>query len=201
MKISHILLIIVPSMVSGLLSGPVSIETRVSAAQGSAQEEGVSQFEHGMEHYQRREYGFAFQWFKRAAEQGDVNAYLQIGLMYDFGQGVQQSFAQALRWYQRAAEKGDQRAMYLVGHMHDFGEGIPVDRGKAMFWYLKSAHLGYANAQYAVAKELLKLADQSLREQAITWLQKAARQCHPLAEIELQRFISAQEAEKYTQGC
>lgn len=199
MKNFHILCILPLLLAAIIFSWPAGLK----AYETISTKERAETFDQGMEYYQRGIYDLALQWFLKAADQGDVNALLQVGLMFDFGQGVEQSFSEALHWYMQAAEQGDKRAMYLIGHMHDFGEGMPIDRGTAMFWYLKSAHLGYANAQYAVAKKLLSFtAHPRLREQAITWLQKAARQCHPLAERELRRLVPNQEEEaSFKPGC
>jgi len=38
------------------------------------------------------------------AEQGDVSAQFNLGVMYDDGEGVPQDYAEAIRWYRVAAE-------------------------------------------------------------------------------------------------
>ena len=43
---------------------------------------------------------------KRAAEQGNANAQLTLGIMYNLGEGVPQDFAKAHQWFERAAEAG-----------------------------------------------------------------------------------------------
>lgn len=53
-------------------------------------------------------------WFRRAAEQGDMNAQRSLGYMYAKGEGVPQNDAEALIWLRKAAEQGDlysQRAL------------------------------------------------------------------------------------------
>ena len=35
---------------------------------------------------------------KKGAESGDAESQLALGIMYDFGQGVPQNFAEALKW-------------------------------------------------------------------------------------------------------
>lgn len=39
----------------------------------------------------------------RAAEQGDADAQYNLGVMYEFGDGVPQSYKQAVKWYTQAA--------------------------------------------------------------------------------------------------
>lgn len=48
----------------------------------------------------------AVKWFIRAAEQWNVNAQYNLGIMYSNGQCVPQLYEEAVRWYRRAAEQG-----------------------------------------------------------------------------------------------
>ena len=45
----------------------------------------------------------AVQWYRRAAEQGNANAQLNLGSMYEYGTGVERDFIQAQKWYNLAA--------------------------------------------------------------------------------------------------
>ncbi len=47
----------------------------------------------------------ALQWYRKAAEQGEVTAQYNLGVMYDNGQGVPQDYAQAHMWYNLAASR------------------------------------------------------------------------------------------------
>ena len=38
-------------------------------------------------------------WYRAAAEQGDIHAQYEIGLIHDEGRGVPQDHAKAIRWY------------------------------------------------------------------------------------------------------
>ena len=49
---------------------------------------------------------------KKAAEQGDVKAQFNLGVMYAWGEGVPEDKAEAVRWYRMAAEQGDAGAQY-----------------------------------------------------------------------------------------
>ena len=40
------------------------------------------------------------------AEGGDAEAQLDLGLMYEYGDGVTQDYGQALNWYRKAADQG-----------------------------------------------------------------------------------------------
>jgi TPR repeat protein len=141
-----------------------------------------SSFRLGVDCYQQKNYDGAMEYFLQAANQGDVLAVVQIGLMYDFGLGVQQNYTEARKWYLRAAEKGEPRAMYLVGHMYEFGEGVSIDNSIAFTWYLKSARQGHASAQFEIGKILTRTGrDTETYVKGVEWLKLAARQCHAKA--------------------
>ncbi len=48
---------------------------------------------------------------KERAEQGDANAQLELGVMYEYGRGVPQDHATAHMWWNLAAALGDKSAM------------------------------------------------------------------------------------------
>ena len=61
------------------------------------------------------------------AEQGNSSAQLNLGLMYDEGQGVLQDYKEAVKWYRLAAEQGYSKAQYNLGLMYYKGLGVPQD--------------------------------------------------------------------------
>lgn len=144
-------------------------------------------FRAGMDLYQNGNYQGALDLFHRAAEEGVVQAFIQIGLMYDFGRGVRQDYLQARQWYSRAADKGDLRAIYLMGHMFEFGEGVAINLDMAYSWYLKAAQSGDASGRFEVGRMLVGLGPDSARyREGVEWLRLAARQCHAGATTLLQ---------------
>jgi len=150
-----------------------------------------SEFNLGMDLYQRGDYLKALDHFRKAADSGDLQATVQIGLMYEFGRGVKEDYLEALNWYTKAAEKGEPRALYLIGHMYEYGEGVTIDPDEAFVWYLKSAQLGHSSAQYEVGKIMTRdnPKDTSSYLEGIKWLRVAAEQCHHKS-IELLRQVA-----------
>ncbi len=41
-------------------------------------------------------------WYRKAADQGDAYAEASLGILFNFGKGVQRDYAQAYLWYERA---------------------------------------------------------------------------------------------------
>ena len=61
---------------------------------------------------------------RKAADQGDVQAQLNLGFSYLVGQGVKQDYAEALKWYRKAAEQGYPAAQFNLGVMYYKGQGV-----------------------------------------------------------------------------
>ena len=49
----------------------------------------------------------ALQEWQPLAEQGDVSAQYNLGIIYANGRGVPENDAEAVKWYSKAAEQGD----------------------------------------------------------------------------------------------
>ena len=69
-----------------------------------------------------------FKYLKVLAENGNVDAQFELGMMYNEGKGVEQDFKEAVKWYQKAADQGDAGAQYALGHLYYNGMGVKEDR-------------------------------------------------------------------------
>src|SRR5690606_40871548 len=58
------------------------------------------------------DYERANQLYALAAQQGITSAQINLGLMYDRGEGVAQSYTEAYYWYEQAAEAGNPDGQY-----------------------------------------------------------------------------------------
>ncbi len=63
-------------------------------------------FEAGKAAYDREDYATAYREFLPLAEQGNAEAQLYLGFMYDFGYCLPQDYAEAAKWYRLAVERG-----------------------------------------------------------------------------------------------
>lgn len=122
----------------------------------NAQEE----FKKGVDAYHNYNYTEAVSWYKKAAEQGQVDAQYCLGFCYFYGDGVTQDDSQAVYWYEKAAEQGHTDAQFELGEMYENGDGVTQDDEQAVYWYKKAAEQGYA---YAIAA-LKRLEEESLDE-------------------------------------
>ena len=86
-----------------------------------------------------------------AAENGDMEAQIFLGMRYQAGVGVRQNHAEAIRWYRVAADQGDADAQYLLGVMYHNGWGISKDHVEAAHWYRLAAEQGHIFGQASLA--------------------------------------------------
>jgi len=89
---------------------------------------------------------------KKLAEQGDVNAQYNLGVMYNNGTGVEQNFKEAVKWYRKAAEQGQVYAQSNLGVIYAKGQGVDQDFKEALKWWQKAADQGNAYAQYNLGR-------------------------------------------------
>src|SRR5208283_4132294 len=64
---------------------------------------------------------------KTKAESGDAVSQINLGKMYENGQGVSQDQTEAVKWYRKAAVQGDDVAQFNLGIMYDNGYGATKD--------------------------------------------------------------------------
>ena len=66
-----------------------------------------------------KDYSEAVKWYRKAAEQGNVNAQHNLGLCYYYGTGVGVDKSEALKWLQKAGDKGHNSAKKFINE-HTF---------------------------------------------------------------------------------
>jgi len=107
----------------------------------------AAEFDVGVKAYNRGDYETALRIFRQLADQGDIDAQVNLGVMYERGKGVPQDYKEAMKWYRKAADQGYASAQYIVGDMYDNGWGVTQDYAEAVRWHRKAANQGYAPAQ------------------------------------------------------
>jgi TPR repeat protein len=126
-----------------LLIGVAFGAARTAYAQSPLTTQGLDAFSAGR-------YADALEDWQQAANAGDGQAALYIGLMNDLGRGVAPDAEMARSWYERAAGLGNAVAMFNVGVLFDAGTGVERDRPLAADWYRKAAAKGMPRAAYAL---------------------------------------------------
>ena len=90
------------------------------------------------------------------AEQGDMEAQFNLGVLYEEGievpdngklRVVKQDYRKAFEWFTKSAEQGHADAQNNLGLMYKEGSAIPQNDYEAFKWFAKSAEQGHADAQ------------------------------------------------------
>ena len=111
----------------------------------------------------RKEFTTALQLFTDLANRGMAEAQINLGMMFESGQGVLQNFDEAIKWYQLAASQGLIKAQeklnllvskaaaaqvnFGLGVAFENGQGVPQDIMEAIRWYQLAADQGLIKAQ------------------------------------------------------
>jgi TPR repeat protein len=69
----------------------------------------------------------AAQWYRKAADQGDAKAQLQLGVMYANGEGVLKDYTEAFVWIKQSAEQGCLDAQVQLGLIYANGDAATKD--------------------------------------------------------------------------
>ena len=98
--------------------------------------------EDGIAAYERRDYTTALHLWRQLADEGNADAQIELGRMYERGHGVPRDDSEALKWYRLAAEQGHAEGQYLLA-----GMCVPQDDAQAVSWYLRAAAQEHADAK------------------------------------------------------
>ena len=110
----------------------------------------AADFKKGLDAAKKGNFETALKEWLPLAEQGDSYAQYNLGLMYDYGEGVIEDDTQAVYWFRKAAEQGHAKAQYNLGLMYDYGGGVIEDDTRAASWYRQAAEQGHAKEQYTL---------------------------------------------------
>lgn len=129
--LNTLLLIILLSVASPAIAQTDFEDIKARAEAGDA----GAQTNLGFMHLEAKNEDEAANWFRLAAEQGDLVAQDKIGGMYLYGIGVQINHQEALKWYRLAAEQGHAWSQRSIATMYEHGRGVPQNFFRAYIWY------------------------------------------------------------------
>ena len=107
----------------------------------------AQEIDKGYESYNDGDYVTALQEWKPLAEQGYAFAQYNLGILYEYGNGVPKDYVEAVKWYRLSAEQGYAISQYSLGLMYSNGYGVLKDKAEAVKWWRLSAEQGYVYAQ------------------------------------------------------
>jgi uncharacterized protein len=131
-------------------------------------------FEDAAAAYRKGDYAAALGIIRPLAEEGNVAAQFNLGVMYQLSHGVPQDNEAAVSWYRKAAEQGLAQAQYNLGVMYANGEGVAQDYAAAHMWFNLAAASRNKNA--VKARDIVAA---QLTPAQIAEAQKLAREWKP----------------------
>ena len=107
-------------------------------------------FHRAMTMYAAKNYGPALRAFEEAADAGNVEAMMHLGMMYSQGQGTPVKVDEAVAWFRKAAVAGDSQGMCNLGAIYYQGRGVPQRFDLAMKWFHNCAIAGNDQGMFNV---------------------------------------------------
>ncbi|QEC71205.1 sel1 repeat family protein [Arachidicoccus ginsenosidivorans] len=102
----------------------------------------------GNEHFDKRNYGPARNYYEKAVKKGSSKAMYKLGYLYANGLGFPSDYKKAIYWYGMAVNNGEVEAMVLLGvlYANDYA-GLRDNMGnreykKAKYWYERAIDSG-----------------------------------------------------------
>jgi len=93
----------------------------------------------------------AFYWYKKAADEGDLNGLYAVAGCYYEGTGVSKNYKKALNAYLESAYRGERNAFSMLSHMYWYGKGTTKDEIEALAWiYVEDANSNYDKSQKGI---------------------------------------------------
>src|SRR5499427_2460187 len=102
--------------------------------------------EDALDAVERHDYATAIGLWRPLADQGEVDAQYNLGVMYDKGQGVTRDYALAVSWFRKAADQGFAPAQLSLGVMYENGWGVTQNHLRAHVWFSLAAARGDRDA-------------------------------------------------------
>lgn len=130
----------------------------------------------------------ALQQLVTEAEAGDIQAQVELGMLYVTGEGVSKNLREGAKWLRRAAEGNNAVAQSNLGVLYLRGQGVPTNPPEAFKWFRKAAGQGLAVAQVNLANLYLEgMGVRRAPQEAARWFRRAADQ----GDAQAQRMLGS----------
>lgn len=125
----------------------------------------------------------AFEWFSKGDSLENRKAQYNLGLLLQYGVGVEKDEKKAFRLYRQATRERNPSADFSLGFMWEEGKGTSKDVAMAYELYLKAANQGHSEAQMRLAYFYSKgiHINQNLKK-AFKWCLASAKQNNAIAQ-------------------
>jgi len=102
----------------------------------------------------------SYEKLKTSCNEGDGENCTHLGILYQIGNGVNQSYEKAKIYYDKACTLNHAEGCSRVGDLYYFGQGVEQDNSQAKIYYTKACKLNYKegcqNLQLLQEEEAIK---------------------------------------------
>ncbi|MBR3572180.1 MAG: SEL1-like repeat protein [Bacteroidales bacterium] len=117
----------------------------------------------------------AYKWYYSAATLGNEEAQFQVGLMYEYGEGVRKNMKEAAKWFRVSASKNHLSGLFSSGCCYYYGDGTKVNKKWAFQCFQKAAAAGHVGAKCMIGYHYFNgYAVEENEEEAVRWFKMAA---------------------------
>ncbi len=104
--------------------------------------------------FDRADYKTALSIWLPQAQEGNPEAQVYVGEIYEKGHGLAPDYVVAAHWYKKAAMQGNSRAQINLGYLYEKGLGVDSDLVSALNWYRKASGLESDDIAFASTIEI-----------------------------------------------
>ena len=124
--------------------------------------------------------------WRKATEENDSDAQIDLGVCYQYGDGVERDMAESAEWFRKAAEQGHGIAQIILARDYATGDGVDRDMAESARWYREAAEQGIASAQFKLGQYCFEgTGVEKNYEEAVKWWRLAAEQDYSDAQYNL----------------
>jgi tetratricopeptide (TPR) repeat protein len=121
--------------------------------------------------------------YRKASDQGHVQAHYALGYCYFRGQGVAQSYSEAVKYFRKAVDKGNSEAQVMLGFCYQKERGIERNTTEAVKLYRKAAIQGNAVGAFWLGMCYLNAEGvEQNPEEMVKWFRRSAEKNIALAQ-------------------
>jgi TPR repeat protein len=143
----------------------------------------------------------AFEWWLRAANEGDPRAQFMVARSYKNGDGVGRDEDEAFVWFLASAQQGFLPAQMTVAGYYETGGPIPRDIEEAIYWHERASEQDSINSQFRLYQIYRGTEDRPVdRVAAYQWLYIAAEKGHEGAKDLMPEVEAALSDAEYEEG-
>ncbi|MBQ8064666.1 MAG: sel1 repeat family protein [Prevotella sp.] len=139
----------------------------------------------GNECFANADYPQAARYYQQAADLNNPSGQAYLGMMYEYGQGVEANAEKAVALYQKAADQNLADAQFFLAYCYLDGTGVTPNAQTALSWAKKAADQNHAGGKYAMGYIYSANTPVQDFQKALYWYHEAEKMDYAMAYNDL----------------